>query len=605
MFFPTVPAALLAVSFLALAAGPAAPGVGTSTAAAVTASVGASVASADVDADPGAGARAGAPAESSLTPSAVDAYLEDYLTSSPLPGVAVAITRGTETVHVAGYGTDARGEPVTPDTPMGAASVSKAFTALAVVQLVEDGEIGLDDPVVDHLPEFTTADPRAADITVRQLLTQTSGMSDTAFREKSAPVPDDLEGAVARLTGVGLAAAPGAEEHYHNPNYHVAARLVEVVSGRSFGEFLEQRTFTPLGMDDTVTVGTAAEVFDAGVATGHVGVLGTAVAVPEPASYFDGAGGMVTTARDMSRWLVAQNNGGAGADGARILSEEGVAATHTPLGGDGPGERKGLGWDSDVTPAGAPMVSHGGIQFTYTAHQALLPESGYGIAVLANTGLGSADASALLHGLVSLAEGDQPAAPAGPLLLALDVLLVTLTVFTGYLAYRGVRNAGVWARAARGRAVWRTALRLLPGPVVIAVAVAPHRVLVAPLAQGRDLTWLQSLYTVPTTVALLVAAALAFAVVYAARAVRLARLRRAGGPTRTAAGPAGAPPETVRPEPSRPAGARPDRGGSGSSAGSSTGPVAVRHGDGAPPPVPPTPPRTAGAGRPPLSPGAS
>ncbi|NYH50786.1 CubicO group peptidase (beta-lactamase class C family) [Nocardiopsis arvandica] len=142
-------------------------------------------------------------------------------------------------------------------------------------------------------------------------------MSDTAFPEKGAPVPDDLEGAVARLAGVGLAADPGAEEHYHNPDHHVAARMVEVVGGRSFGAFLDERTFTPLGMDGTVTVDTADEVFAAGVARGHIAVLGRAVAVTEPEGYFNGAGGVVTTADDMARWLTAQNNGGEGAVGAR------------------------------------------------------------------------------------------------------------------------------------------------------------------------------------------------------------------------------------------------------------------------------------------------
>ncbi|ADH68442.1 MULTISPECIES: serine hydrolase domain-containing protein [Nocardiopsis] len=464
------------------------------------------------DTDPGA-----------LTSEAVDAYVSDYLDASPLPGAAVAVTRGTEVVRAAGYGTDSAGGAITADTPMGVASVSKAFTALAVMQLVEDGALALDDRVARHLPGFTLDDPRADRVTVRQLLTHTSGMSDTAFREKSAPAAEDLEGALARMADSGMAADPGTEFHYHNPNYHVAARLVEVLSGRSFGEYMDERVFAPLGMDDTVTVDTAEEVFAAGAAPGHVAVLGAAVAVPEPQSYFNGAGGMVTTAHDMARWLVAQNNGGRGADGARVLSEEGITATHTPVGGAG-GDTA-LGWNAGESPAGAPMVSHGGIQFTYTAHQALLPGSGYGVAVMANTGLGSADASALLHGLVALAEGGEPAAPTAPVLLALDLVLVALVGLTGYLAQRGVRRAGAWAEAVRVRPRWRGAVRLLPGLAVIGAAVFPNR-LAALLAQGRDMTWGQTFYLAPTALALLVAAALAFAVVYAARAARLVGARR-------------------------------------------------------------------------------
>ncbi|MEV2277101.1 serine hydrolase domain-containing protein [Nocardiopsis sp. NPDC049922] len=453
-----------------------------------------------------------------LTPQAVDAYVHDYLDSSPLPGATVAITRGTEVVHTAGYGADSRGEPMTDDTPMGVASVSKSFTALAVLQLVEDGGVALDDPVVDHLPEFSTADPRSADITVRQLLTHTSGMADSTFEEKGAPVSDDLAGAVARLADVELAAAPGTEEHYHNPNYQVAARLVEVVSGRPFGEFLDERTFTPLGMDDTVTVDSADEVFEAGVARGHITVLGRAVPIVEPEGYLNGSSGVVTTAADMARWLIAQNNGGTGADGTRVLSEAGVATAHTPLDEDGLGETAALGWRARESPSGAPMVAHGGIQFTYTAYQTLLPESGYGIAVMANTGLGSSDSYALLSGLVALADGGEPDAPLGAVLLAVDLVLVALMGLAGYLAYRGVRRAGTWAEAVRRRSWWRTAVRLLPGLAVILTAVFPNRIL-GLLSQNRHITWEQTFYVIPTGFALLVVAGLAVTVVYAVRAV--------------------------------------------------------------------------------------
>ena len=467
-------------------------------------------------------------ADGSLTAEAVDAYVTDYVDSSLLPGATVAVTRGTEVVRVAGYGADSRGEPMTADTPMGVASVSKAFTALAVLQLVEDGAVDLDDPVVEHLDEFDMADPRSSRITVRHLLAQTSGMSDTAFREKSEPAPRDLEGAVARLAGAELVADPGTEYHYHNPNYHVAARLVEVVSGRAFGDVLDERVFEPLGMADTVTVDTAAQVFGSGVATGHIGVLGRPVPIAEPDDFYNGAGGMVTTATDMSRWLIAQNNGGVGPGGGRVLSAEGIERSHTAPGGDAPGRESALGWTTRPAPGGTPMVSHGGVQFTYTAYHALLPGSGYGIAVMADTGLGVGDASALFHGLVALAEGEEPAASATPALLGLDVAMVVLVALTGYLAVRGVRRAGAWALAARDRAWWRTVPRLLPGAAVIVAAVVPHRLL-APLAAGRDVPWGHVFHLVPGVFTALMAAAAAFAVVYAVRVYRLVEAVRGGG----------------------------------------------------------------------------
>ncbi|CAL9581558.1 D-aminopeptidase [Nocardiopsis dassonvillei] len=474
-----------------------------------------------------------------LTAAAVDARVEAYLEGAPLPGVAVAVTRGSEVVRAAGYGVDSRGEPVGADTPMGVASVSKAFTALVVASLVEEGGLGLDDPVAGHLPEFVVDDPRGARITVRQLLTHTSGMSDRGFREKSEPTPEDLEGAVARLADARMVADPGAEEHYHNPNYQVAARLVEVVEGRPFAEVLRERVLDPLGMADTVTVDTAADVFAAGVAPGHVAVLGRAWSLPEPEGYYNGAGGMVSTAGDMARWLVAQNSGGRTADGGAGVSGGAVALTHAPSGGDGPAAGSGLGWRVQETGGGAPLLVHGGIQFTFTAHQALLPRSGVGIAVMANTGLGAGDASALLWDLVALAEGEGAAGSPAPWLLALDLACVAAVAAVAAGAVRGVRRAGVWARGGRR---WRRAAGAAGSAAVVVAALFPNR-LVAPLAGGRDATWVQTLYTLPSVTVLLVVAAAALAVVWAVRLRALAAVR-GQGPARAVsgagAGPAGA-----------------------------------------------------------------
>jgi len=428
------------------------------------------------------------------TAEAVDAYVRDYLDSSAVTGVAVTVTRGTEVVRAAGYGETSAGEPVTAGTLMGVASVSKAFTALAVMQLVEDGEVELDRPVREQLPEFETADPRSDRITVRQLLDQSSGMSDRGFREKSEPQPGDLEGAVARLDRAGLVADPGTEWHYTNPNYHVAARLVEAVSGRPFRDYLQERVFEPLGMDDSGTIGGSGDLAAAGVAPGHIAVLGAPIALPEPEGFFDGAAGVVTTADDMAAWLIAQNGGGALPGGDRILSEEGIAEMHRPSAPDG---RSGLGWATGTTPAGTEYVGHGGIEFTFTAEQRLLPDSGVGIAVMADTGLGRGDASALIAGLTALAEGGEPGASAGPVLFWVDVLFIGAAAAAAALGVRGVRRAPRWA-ARRGRG-WAAAARCLPLVAAAAAGPSVHRLL-ALFAQGRDATWLQAGYVAPTLV---------------------------------------------------------------------------------------------------------
>ncbi|MGW9351781.1 serine hydrolase domain-containing protein [Nocardiopsis flavescens] len=484
-------------------------------------------------------AAAGAdPSVDGLTAAAVDARVRSHLEGAPLPGAAVAVTRGSGVVRAAGYGTDARGEPVTADTPMGLASVSKAFTALAVVSLAREGRLDLDDPVVEHLPEFAVDDPRGARITVRQLLTHTSGMSDRGFREKSGPVPADLEGAVARLADARMVADPGEASHYHNPNYQVAARMVEVLEGEPFDRVLRARVLDPLGMHDTVTVDTAADVFAAGVARGHVPVLGAAPALPEPPGYFNGSGGMVSTAHDMARWLVAQGTGGRAADGAPGLPADVLAATHTPLGGDGPAADQALGWTVREGEGEAPLLVHGGIQFTYTAHHAVLP-GGVGIAVMAGTGVGAGDASALLWDLVALAQGRGPVGSSAPWLLALDLACLAGAAAVVAGAVRGVRRAGAWAGDGRR---WRRAAGAAGAAAVVAAALFPHR-WISLAAGGRDATWVQALYTVPSVVVLLVVAAAALAVVWAVRLRALAAPRGRGpqtGVSPAGAGPAGA-----------------------------------------------------------------
>ncbi|MFB4292965.1 serine hydrolase domain-containing protein [Nonomuraea sp. ATR24] len=445
-----------------------------------------------------------------VTPAAVDAFVTRYQEATGLPGVAVAVTRGERVVHAAGYGRTAAGEPVTADTPMAVASVSKSFTSLAVMQLVEQGLVELDRPVRGYLPEFATADPRAAKITVRQLLDQTSGMADSAFREKSLPQPGTLEGAVARLRTARLAAEPGTHYSYHNTNYQVAARLVEVVSGRPFAGYLRERVFEPLGMRNSTTIDTDRDL--PGSARGHLMVLGRAVPAPEPAGFGNGSGGVLSTAADMARWLIAQQGG--------ILSPESVKEMRTP---SRLNDSYALGWSLGRTGRGTPVIEHGGDLFTSTAHQLLMPGSGYGVAVMANTGMAFGDARALLDGLVALVEGGTPEVPPMSPTLVTDALFLLAGAGAVALAARGVARSRRWAARRRGRQRWR----LLPylAPIALCAALAPiFRV----LARGADIMWIQVAYLYPTFTLCLVITAIGCTVVVAARLVSAVRLRGAG-----------------------------------------------------------------------------
>jgi CubicO group peptidase (beta-lactamase class C family) len=458
-----------------------------------------------------------------LDPASVDEFVTGYLDRTGLPGAAVAVTRGTEVVHVAGYGRDSAGAPVTARTRLPIASVSKPFTALAVMQLVERGDIDLDAPVREYLPAFRVNDRRGAQITVRHLLSHRSGISDLTFPEKRRPQPDSLATAVTRLRSADLASAPGSASHYHNPNYQVAARLVEVVGGEPFAAYLDRQVFGPLGMQASTTVGDLRDARD--VADGHISVFGQALALPEPHWFLDGGSGVVTNAEDLARSLIMFGNGGRAADGTRIVSAAGLEELQTPA---VPGEDRGLGWDVDVTDDGPRQIGHAGWMFTFTADMVLVPESRHGIAVVANRGLrlAPADAEAIAQGLVAISRGAAPDPPA-PIGLVVDVVLGTVTSVIGALGVRALVRSQSWARRRSGRSVWRGLLRSAPWLVPLAL-LAGLRSGMSLVAGGRDGTWLQVVYISPALVLCLTVAATVGIAVVGLRTVRLSRLRRQG-----------------------------------------------------------------------------
>jgi CubicO group peptidase (beta-lactamase class C family) len=444
---------------------------------------------------------------------AIDAVVRAYRDATRIPGVAVAVVRGRDVVHTAGYGHTADGDAVTDRTVLPVASLSKSITALAVLQLVEAGRVRLDAPVRDQLPEFTMADDRAAAITVRQLLDQTSGMSDTTYRSVSGPALHTLEQAVASMRGARLAADPGARFDYHNPNYQVAARLVEVVSGLSFDAYLRQRVFGPLGMTGSRTIGTADELPSG--SRGHRMIAGLAVALTEPPAFGNGSGGVLSTAHDMSAWLIAQNDRGRGPDGRSVVSPAAITAMHRPS-ARGP---YGLGWNVGATESGAPLVDHTGGLITITAYQALLPASGYGIAVIANAGSQYGDAPGLGARLIDLVENRPVSAPTGSApLIGIDVALLLSTLGAAGLSIRGVRHARRWARRHRlGRPA--TVARLLPYLLPLVLLTTLHRV-VSALYRGLDISWIQAAYLYPACTVLLLVATPGCAAVLGARLVR-------------------------------------------------------------------------------------
>ena len=181
-----------------------------------------------------------------------------------IPGLALGIVEGDRIAYVRGFGeADDSGNDVTPQTPFIIGSVSKSFTALAVMQLVEANKIELDAPVQRYLPWFRVADEKAsAEITVRHLLNHTSGLSTKtgrSFQGDGDTSDTALEQAVRKLDSAELTAPVGSKHQYSTVNYSVLGLIVQTVAGQSYESYVQAKIFDPLRMRNSYTSEAAAQ----------------------------------------------------------------------------------------------------------------------------------------------------------------------------------------------------------------------------------------------------------------------------------------------------------------------------------------------------------
>jgi CubicO group peptidase (beta-lactamase class C family) len=335
-------------------------------------------------------------------PQTIDSYVDTEMRRHIVPGLALVVMREGRVIKSQGFGS-AGVRPMTPDTPIIIGSLSKAFTATAVLQLVDAKRISLDAPVTAYLPDFALADPRAAGITVRQLLNQTSGIPTFAARAegRSATLADHVRA----LRTAKLVAPPGARHIYASPNYQVLGRLVEVVSGQPFGAYVQTHIFQPLEMTRTFVDERSAE--RAGLATGHNLWFGIA----RPSVYrFEAdrlpTASIITTANDLSHFVAMHLDGGQW-KGTTVLSPESAALAHHGVGAAGD-FRYAMGWREGPT-AGVKSLWHGGALPSYRSAVVMLPETRSAVIVLTNVSTMFADHTReVASGIVALEHGAEP-----------------------------------------------------------------------------------------------------------------------------------------------------------------------------------------------------
>lgn len=343
---------------------------------------------------------------------AIDDYIELRMQELKIPGAALAIVQDDQIVYLQGYGVaDAAGRPVTAQTPFMLASVSKSFTALAIMQLVETRQLDLDAPVQQYLPWFQIADEKAsAAMTIRQLLYQTSGFSETdgnRINLDSNMGEDAVTAAMKRLTDIRLIHAPGESFEYSNVNYGLLGAVVESVSGQSFGAYIQEHIFTPLDMRHSFASRSAAD--EAGATPGFFPFFGRPIAFGRFMTYSNAIApwaGLYSSAEDLAHYLIAHLNEGRYLSNA-ILSPAGMSDLHQPGAEVNRWTGYAMGWwvdpNFDLASQGQAgrlsdfsipvVISHQGSWSNFRTVALMLPEQKTGIVLLMNTNNAAADSA--------------------------------------------------------------------------------------------------------------------------------------------------------------------------------------------------------------------
>lgn len=315
----------------------------------------------------------------------VDKYINSYVESTGIPGLSIGIVKDNQIVYLKGFGrADNAGRSVTPQTPFILGSTSKSFTAMAVMQLVDEGKIQLDDPVQKYLPWFRVVDLEASSkITIRYLLNHTSGMSrNAAYPLMSKSDLNDLEKYIHKLKKVKLSQSVGTTFQYSNEGYQILGLIVQSVSGQSFGDYVDRRIFEPLQMRHSYSSKVEAKMN--GLAEGHRVVFGFPIAsdLMYPKAYIP-CGYLITSSEDMCNYLICQMNGGV-FENTSVVSSAAINEMHkSTVKFKNKDLYYGMGWASGSTN-GVYTIKHDGAVEDYYSYMAIIPEGNWGIVILSN-----------------------------------------------------------------------------------------------------------------------------------------------------------------------------------------------------------------------------
>jgi len=329
------------------------------------------------------------PATSDLTLPWLDEVVDETRAKLNVPGVSVAVLHdGAVATAVSGVANLNTGAAVTDDTRFLIGSISKIITCTLVLQHVERGEVDLDAPVQTYLPEFTLADTdAAARITVRHLLTHTSGIEGDYF-EQFGRGDEAIEAYVTSLEGVGLIHDVGEQFSYCNTGWVVAGRILEILRGARYREIVATELAAVVDMTSTTT--TPEETILHHPAVGHVAAADGSLRVTStyelPRSMGPAGTVICSTPRDLLKFASVHLNEGIAPDGTKLLPPDLVALMQTPFMAVPTPDRStflGHGWvlfERD----GIRFVTHSGGTTGQFSNLVLAPGHGFAIASQTN-----------------------------------------------------------------------------------------------------------------------------------------------------------------------------------------------------------------------------
>lgn len=332
----------------------------------------------------------------------VDAYVNGEMRAEKIPGLALAVVRDGKIVKAHGYGL-ANVEldvPVKPETIFQTGSVGKQFTATAVMMLVEDGKIRLDDPIGKYLSGVPAT---WKNITVRNLLTHTSGIHDyetESLTKKDAAfvnlrndyTEDDL---FKKFSGLPLDFPPGSQWRYSNSGYVILGILIHKVTGQFYGDVLQERIFRPLGMTSTRIISEADIIPNraAGYRLVNGEIKNQEWVSPTLNTTADGA--LYTDVVDMAKWDAALYT-------EKVLKKASLDQMWTPVRlNDGNTAEYGFGWDI-TSVNGHRLIEHGGAWQGFTTQISRYADDRFTVIVLTNLDSEHSQPDKIAHEIAAL-----------------------------------------------------------------------------------------------------------------------------------------------------------------------------------------------------------